>query len=48
MVKALRFLYLEFVFGEGLTLGVVGPDSVALWVMEPLAIRVAYFGHLLC
>ena len=40
--------YLEFVFGVGLTLGVVGPNSVALWVVEPLASRITHLGNLLC
>lgn len=39
---------LAFVFGVGLTLSVVGPDPVALWMMEPLAVRITHFGHLLC
>lgn len=38
---------LEFVFGVGLTLGVVGPNSVALWVVEPLAPRITHLGNLL-
>ena len=40
--------YLEFVLGVELTLGVVSPDSVALWMVEPLAIRITHFGNLLC
>lgn len=40
--------YLEFILGVGLTLGVVCPASIALWVMEPLAIRITHFGDFLC
>lgn len=40
--------YLELVFSVGLTLGVIGPDSIALWVVKPLSIRVTHFDYFLC
>lgn len=41
-------LYLELLFSMGLTLGVVSPDALAFWVVEPQAIRITYFGNFLC
>lgn len=47
MMKIAPF-YLEFVVSVCRTHGVVRPDSLALWVMEPLAIRITDFGNPLC
>ena len=46
-VHLLNVFYLEFFFGVGLTLSVVTPDSVAHWMMEPLAVRMTHFGNAL-
>lgn len=41
-------VYLAFAYSVDLTLGVIGPDSVALRVVEPLAIRITDFSNFLC
>lgn len=40
-----HFPHLYFVFGVGLTPSVIGPDSITLWMVKPLAIRVTHFDY---